>query len=171
MFCVAAVLTAVGAASPAAVAIVAPIALGFAYQYSINPLLMGLLVVHGAQAGGFSPISIYGAIVNGLVARAGLPQGEITLLAPLWRSWLPRWPGLSSWYSGSAHRRRGPMSIWVCPAPQLCGPGAPASQVPRRSSGSNLSTGSLSTRPTTPRSGVPRIAPGSGKECRSGGRH
>jgi di/tricarboxylate transporter len=40
---------------------------------------MGLLVVHGAQAGGFSPISIYGVIVNGLVARADLPQGEITL--------------------------------------------------------------------------------------------
>jgi Na+/H+ antiporter NhaD/arsenite permease-like protein len=79
MFAVAAVLTAVGAASPAAVAIVAPIALGFAAQYSISPLLMGLLVVHGAQAGGFSPISIYGVIVNGLVARADLPQGEITL--------------------------------------------------------------------------------------------
>ncbi len=79
MFGVAAVLTAVGAASPAAVAIVAPIALGFAAQYGISPLLMGLLVVHGAQAGGFSPISIYGVIVNGLVARADLPQGEITL--------------------------------------------------------------------------------------------
>jgi di/tricarboxylate transporter len=79
MFGVAAVLTAVGAASPAAVAIVAPIALGFAAQYGISPLLMGLLVVHGAQAGGFSPISIYGVIVNGLVARAELPQGEITL--------------------------------------------------------------------------------------------
>ena len=79
MFGVAAVLTAVGAASPAAVAIVAPIALGFAAEYGISPLLMGLLVVHGAQAGGFSPISIYGVIVNGLVARADLPQGEITL--------------------------------------------------------------------------------------------
>ncbi len=79
MFGVAAVLTAVGAASPAAVAIVAPIALGFAAQYGISPLLMGLLVVHGAQAGGFSPISIYGVIVNGLVARADLPQDEITL--------------------------------------------------------------------------------------------
>lgn len=79
MFVVAAVLTAVGAASPAAVAIVAPIALGFAAQYSISPLLMGLLVVHGAQAGGFSPISIYGVIVNGLVDRSELPQGEIVL--------------------------------------------------------------------------------------------
>jgi di/tricarboxylate transporter len=52
MFGVAAVLTAIGAVSPAAVAIVAPIALGFAVQFKINPLLMGVLVVHGAQAGG-----------------------------------------------------------------------------------------------------------------------
>ena len=79
MFVVAAVLTAVGAASPAAVAIVAPIALGFAAQYNISPMLMGLLVVHGAQAGGFSPISIYGVIVNGLVNRSDLPSGEIVL--------------------------------------------------------------------------------------------
>ena len=64
MFGIAAVLTAVGAVSPGAVAIIAPIALGFAAQYSISPLLMGLLVIHGAQAGGFSPISIYGGITN-----------------------------------------------------------------------------------------------------------
>ena len=55
MFGIAAVLTAVGAVSPGAVAIIAPIALGFAAQYGISPLLMGLLVIHGAQAGGFSP--------------------------------------------------------------------------------------------------------------------
>src|SRR5215207_10552385 len=57
MFFIAALLTAVGAVSPAAVAIIAPIALGFAAKYGINPLLMGLRVVHGAQGGGFSPIS------------------------------------------------------------------------------------------------------------------
>jgi di/tricarboxylate transporter len=50
MFGIAAVLTAIGAVSPAAVAIVAPIALGFAVQFGINPLLMGIMVVHGAQA-------------------------------------------------------------------------------------------------------------------------
>ena len=50
-------LTAVGSVVPAAVAIVAPIALGFAVRYKINPVLMGLLVVNGATAGGFSPIS------------------------------------------------------------------------------------------------------------------
>jgi di/tricarboxylate transporter len=78
MFAIAAVLTAVGAVSPGAVAIIAPIALGFAAQYKISPMLMGLMVVHGAQAGGFSPISIYGGITNGVVAKAGLPLSEIT---------------------------------------------------------------------------------------------
>ena len=40
---------------------------------------MGLMVVHGAQAGGFSPISVYGVIVNGVVARADLPTNPIAL--------------------------------------------------------------------------------------------
>lgn len=79
MFGIGAVLTAVGAVSPAACAIVAPIAMTMAAQYKINPLLMGAMVVHGTQAGSFSPISIYGTIVNGVVARAGLPQGPIVL--------------------------------------------------------------------------------------------
>ena len=78
MFALAAVLTAVGAVSPAAVAIIAPIALGFAMQHKISPLLMGLMVIHGAQAGGFSPISIYGGITNGVVAKAGLPLDPVT---------------------------------------------------------------------------------------------
>jgi di/tricarboxylate transporter len=84
MFGLAAALTAVGAVSPGAVAIIAPIALGFAAQYQISPLLMGLMVIHGAQAGGFSPISIYGGITNGVVEEAGLPLNEVaTFLASL----------------------------------------------------------------------------------------
>lgn len=79
MFAITGVLTAIGAVSPAAVAIVAPIAMGFAAKYRISPLLMGVMVVHGAQAGGFSPISIYGTIVNGIVAKEGLPGNEIVL--------------------------------------------------------------------------------------------
>ena len=62
MFAVTALLTAIGAASPAACAIIGPIALGFAGRYKISPLMMGMMVVHGAQGGGFSPISIYGII-------------------------------------------------------------------------------------------------------------
>jgi di/tricarboxylate transporter len=79
MFGIAGVLTAIGAVSPAAVAIVAPIALGFAVQFGINPLLMGIMVVHGAQAGGFSPISVYGTIVNDAVAEANLASSELTV--------------------------------------------------------------------------------------------
>ncbi|MEU6119363.1 SLC13 family permease [Streptomyces sp. NPDC047117] len=81
MFAVTGALTAIGAVSPAAVAIVAPLALGFAAQYGISPLLMGALVVHGAQAGGFSPISIYGSTVNGIVAREHLPGSPLALFA------------------------------------------------------------------------------------------
>jgi di/tricarboxylate transporter len=80
MFLIAALLTSVGAVSPAAVAIIAPIALGFAAKYGINPLLMGLMVVHGAQGGGFSPISIYGGITNKIVAKADLPLSETTTM-------------------------------------------------------------------------------------------
>ncbi|HQR52022.1 MAG TPA: SLC13 family permease [Burkholderiales bacterium] len=84
MFFIAAALTAVGAVSPAAVAIIAPIALGFAFKYKISPMLMGLFVVHGAQGGGFSPISIYGGITNRIVEKAGLPLNELaTMFASL----------------------------------------------------------------------------------------
>ncbi|MDT0390515.1 SLC13 family permease [Streptomyces dubilierae] len=79
MFALTGALTAIGAVSPAAVAIVAPIALSFAARYGISPLLMGAMVVHGAQAGGFSPISIYGSIVNGIVERERLPGNELAL--------------------------------------------------------------------------------------------
>jgi di/tricarboxylate transporter len=72
MFAVTAVITAVGALSPAAVAIIAPIALSFAGKYKINPLLMGMMVIHGAQAGGFSPIAVYGVTVNGILAKTDL---------------------------------------------------------------------------------------------------
>jgi len=78
MFFITAALTGVGAVSPGAVAIVAPIALGFAVKYNISPLMMGLMVVHGAQGGGFSPISIYGGITNRVVEKAGLPLSELT---------------------------------------------------------------------------------------------
>ena len=79
MFAVSALLTGIGAVSPGAVAIIAPIALRFAARYGISPMLMGLMVVHGAQGGGFSPISIYGGITNEVVEKAGLPGNEIVL--------------------------------------------------------------------------------------------
>jgi di/tricarboxylate transporter len=79
MFAVTAVITAIGAASPAACAIIGPIALGFAGRYGISPLMMGMFVVHGAQAGGFSPISIYGTITNSVMEEAGLGTTPLTI--------------------------------------------------------------------------------------------
>ncbi|ALG13395.1 SLC13 family permease [Kibdelosporangium phytohabitans] len=81
MFLVTAVLTAVGAVVPAAVAIIAPIGMGFAARYRINPLLMALLIINGASAGGFSPISIFGSIVNGVVTRDNIPGNPALLFA------------------------------------------------------------------------------------------
>ena len=79
MFFVTALLTSVGAVSPGAVAIIAPVALRFSQQYRINPLLMGLMVIHGAQGGGFSPMSVYGGITNQVVQRAELPGSDMHL--------------------------------------------------------------------------------------------
>jgi Na+/H+ antiporter NhaD/arsenite permease-like protein len=79
MFFVGALLTSIGAVSPGAVAILAPVAMRFAYQHRINPMLMGLMVVHGCQGGGFSPISIYGGITNQVMERAGLETKGATL--------------------------------------------------------------------------------------------
>ncbi|MFI7633247.1 SLC13 family permease [Nonomuraea sp. NPDC049400] len=79
MFVVCAAITAIGAASPAAVAIVAPVAMGFAARYRINPVMMGLMVVQGATGGSFSPIGIFGAITNGVVDKSQLPGSPAVL--------------------------------------------------------------------------------------------
>jgi di/tricarboxylate transporter len=78
-FLVTAVLTASGAVVPGAVAIIAPIGLGFAVAYGINPVLMGLMIINGATAGGFSPISVFGSIVNGVVEREALAEDAMLL--------------------------------------------------------------------------------------------
>src|SRR6476659_7378280 len=79
MFVVCAAITAIGAITPAAVAIVAPVALGFGKRFRIHPVLIGILVVMGATGGSFSPIGIFGAITNGVVADSGLPGSPLIL--------------------------------------------------------------------------------------------
>jgi Na+/H+ antiporter NhaD/arsenite permease-like protein len=76
-FSVSALLMAIGALF--AVAIVAPIAMRFAARFKMSPLLIGMMVVHGALAGAFSPISVYGSFVNALVTKTGLPSSPMTL--------------------------------------------------------------------------------------------
>lgn len=72
MFALTTVLCSVGALSAAGVAIVAPIALRYAARYEINPLMMGILVVQGATAGSYSPVSPFGVITNGVLESEGL---------------------------------------------------------------------------------------------------
>ncbi len=79
IFMVAGTLTALGAVGPAAVAVVAPIALRLARTHGFSALMMGLLVVHGAQAGSFSPISIYGGIASKVLANSGIAPDPIYL--------------------------------------------------------------------------------------------
>lgn len=74
MFLVTALITAVGALTPAAAAIVGPIALGLAKRYGIHPVLMGMAVIQGASAGSFSPIGVYGMIINDVVVQNSLPS-------------------------------------------------------------------------------------------------
>ncbi|MBX9146949.1 SLC13 family permease [Rhodococcus qingshengii] len=79
MFAVCAAVTAMGAVSPAAVAIIAPVAMRFATRYRIHPMLMGFMVVQGATAGSFSPIGIFGVITNDVMRQNGLPSSPALL--------------------------------------------------------------------------------------------
>jgi di/tricarboxylate transporter len=79
MFLLAALFTAIGAPAPAVAAILAPIAFGFAAEYGINAMLIGVLVAHGTNAGAFSPISVLGGIVNGVLDRARLEGNDLAL--------------------------------------------------------------------------------------------
>ena len=81
-FAITAALMAFGALF--SVAIVTPLALRFANRNRINQFMMGLLVVHGALAGAFSPISVYGVFINGFLSNRGLEPTPVSLfVAPL----------------------------------------------------------------------------------------
>ncbi|MCF2571245.1 SLC13 family permease [Brevibacterium sp. UCMA 11754] len=81
-FALTAILISLGALF--AVAIIAPLALSFARKHRINQFMVGLLVVHGALAGAFSPISVYGIFINDYLAKNGLTPTPLSLfLAPL----------------------------------------------------------------------------------------
>ncbi|MFW5470774.1 SLC13 family permease [Knoellia sp. CPCC 206435] len=81
MFGICAVIAGIGAATPATVAIVAPVGMGFAARYRISPVLMGMAITLGATGGSFSPIGIFGAITNGVVDDNDLPGNPALLFA------------------------------------------------------------------------------------------
>ncbi|MGP4020210.1 SLC13 family permease [Saccharopolyspora sp. 5N708] len=72
LFLLAAAITGSGAVSAATNAILAPVGLAFAQRYRIHPMLVGLSILNGTNAGGFSPISVYFSIVDGVLVHNGV---------------------------------------------------------------------------------------------------
>lgn len=77
---VAAALPAMGGAlGSAGVALLAPLSHRLAQRYDVDRRMIGLMVVHGAASGNFSPLNVLGAIVTQEVRRNGLEMSASTL--------------------------------------------------------------------------------------------
>ena len=72
VFCVASLPAMAGALGSAGVAMLAPLSMRLAERYAIDRRMIGLMVVHGAAAGNFSPLNVLSAIVTQAVATDGL---------------------------------------------------------------------------------------------------
>jgi di/tricarboxylate transporter len=75
-FLVALVLSTIGPGNIATAALLAPMAMAIGHRAGVPPFLMILMVGNGAQAGALSPFAPTGVIVNGVMARIGLPGVE-----------------------------------------------------------------------------------------------
>jgi len=81
VFALAAAPAMAGALGSTGVALLAPLAMRVAERCEIDRRLMGLMVVHGAAAGNFSPLNVLGAIVHQAVTSRGLEMSVWTLFA------------------------------------------------------------------------------------------
>lgn len=81
VFVVASLPAMAGALGSAGVAMLTPFSLRIAQRCGIDRRMIGLMVIHGAACGNFSPLNVLGAIVSQAVARAGL---EISFPALFW---------------------------------------------------------------------------------------
>jgi Na+/H+ antiporter NhaD/arsenite permease-like protein len=79
MFLLTAILASAGAFTPAAIAIVAPVALALGSRFGISTLAMGLVVVQGANAGAFSPVNPFGVLSNLMLDQAGASGDTLKL--------------------------------------------------------------------------------------------
>lgn len=80
-FLLAALITGSGALSAATNAILVPLGLAFALKYRINPVLIGLSILNGTNAGGFTPLSVYYNIVAGALGKIGLSVDPLAVFA------------------------------------------------------------------------------------------
>ena len=70
-----------GALGSSGVALLAPLAMRVAERCALDRRMIGLMVVHGAAAGNFSPLNVLGAIVHQAVTSRGLEMSVWTLFA------------------------------------------------------------------------------------------
>lgn len=80
-FVIASILTSLGTFSPAAVALLAPAAMGFSAASGYSGVVMGAMIINGAHAGAFSPISVSGIIVRDIAAENGFDIDQGALFA------------------------------------------------------------------------------------------
>lgn len=76
-FALGAALSSIGPGNIATAALLAPVAMATASRTRIPLFLMAIMVGNGANSGALSPIAPTGIIVNGLMARNGLPGFEL----------------------------------------------------------------------------------------------
>jgi di/tricarboxylate transporter len=95
IFLIAMAISTIGPGAIATVALLAPIAMALGARYGLSPLVIGLMVANGANAGNLSPISAVGVVANAKMASIGLGGHE-------WRVWLANFAahvavGLAAW--------------------------------------------------------------------------
>jgi di/tricarboxylate transporter len=79
VFVVASLPAMAGALGSAGVAMLAPLSLRLGERYGIDRRMIGLMVVHGAAAGNFSPLNVLGAIVLQALTKSGLTMSASAL--------------------------------------------------------------------------------------------
>jgi di/tricarboxylate transporter len=79
VFIVASLPAMAGALGSAGVALLAPLSMRLAERYDIDRRMIGLMVVHGAGAGNFSPLNVLGVIVHQAVTSNGLEMSQSAL--------------------------------------------------------------------------------------------
>lgn len=85
IFLITFVLSSVGPGNIAMIALVAPIGMALAGEAMINPVMMAVMIVNGANAGALSPIAPTGIVSNMLTDRLGLPDISMKIyLNSLW---------------------------------------------------------------------------------------
>lgn len=64
---------------PTAAPVLFVIGVGFLARFDINPLLIAVMIIHGAQAGAYSPIAPYGVVIQQLANDLGVVYSPVSV--------------------------------------------------------------------------------------------